>query len=480
MKQNRAPLYEALSRYLKKKITKFHVPGHQYGRGLPIEMFRLLGKGSKFDLSVLEEIDSLAHPQSVIKEAQELAAEVFGSEETLFLVNGSTIGVQSMILSTCSFNDKILVSRNIHQSIVAGLILSGAKPIYLQPEFDEKFNLPLNIKPEVVEKSLKEHPDAKAILIVNPTQFGITTNLKKIAEITHQAGKILLVDEAWGAHLKFHRDLPLSALESGADLVVQSTHKRLPALSQASMLHLQGPRIDREKIKNTVRFLQTTSPSYILLTSLDLVRKQMALIGKDLWEEVIDLAQKTRDLIKELRLRCLDKSYLNKIGFDLDLTNITLEVENGFKAWEIFNQNRIEPEFATLDHLIFLIGIGNNKDDFLSLVKALKKISPPKYFKEINPVSYSQTLGIKYPINIPKISLSPREASFKKTKRIKIENAIGRIAAETITPYPPGIPLLMPGEIITQEISDYLKEINKYSSIRMQILGDFKTIKVVK
>ena len=468
MNQGQAPLYDALSRYVKKKVTKFHVPGHQYGRGLSKEIFSLLGKSAGFDLSVLEDIDSLSHPQSVIKEAQELAAKAFGAEETIFLVNGSTLGVQTMILSTCFLGDKIIIGRNMHQSVVAGLILSGARPIYLQPEFDEKFNLPLNIKPEAVKKSLKKNPDAKAVLIVSPTQFGVTADLKAIAKIVHRAGKILLVDEAWGAHFKFHRNLPLSALESGADMVVQSTHKRLPALSQASMLHLQGRRIDREKVKEIVRLLQTTSPSYILLVSLDAVRRQMALSGKELWGGTIKLAIKVRKILEELRLSYLDRDYLNKIGFDLDLTNITIGAQNGFKAWEVFNRNKIEPEFATLDHLIFLIGIGNNEKDLISLSRAIKNISSKKISRKI-----------KYLTKAPKTSISPREASFKKTKIVKIEKAIGKISAETITPYPPGIPLLVPGEIITQEITDYLKKINKYSSIRMQILGNFRKIKVI-
>jgi len=469
MNQNRAPLYEALSRYIKKRVTKFHVPGHQYGQGLPKEMALLLGRGAEFDLSILEDIDSLSYPQSAIKEAQELAAEAFRAEETLFLVNGSTLGVQAMILSICSLNDKILVSRNMHQSVVAGLILSGARPVYLQPEFDKDFNLPLNVRPDTVKRALEKNPDTKAVFIINPTQFGITTNIKRIAEIVHRAGKILLVDEAWGAHLKFHQELPSCALESGADIVVQSIHKRLPALSQVSMLHLQDQRIDREKVKSIVRLLQTTSPSYILLSSLDLARKQMALTGKGLWKKAIKLARKTRSLVEKSGLRCLDKSYLNKLGFDLDLTNITVEVENGFKAWNIFNQNKIEPEFATLDHLVFLIGIGNNEKDLFSLTKALRKINSKKCPRKI-----------KYPMVEPKISLTPQETLFKKTKIIKIENTTGKISAETITPYPPGIPLLLPGEVITREICNYLREIDKYSSIRMQILGNFKTIKVVK
>jgi arginine/lysine/ornithine decarboxylase len=469
MNQNRAPLFEALSRYIKKGVTKLHVPGHQYGQGLPKELRALLGKSSQFDLSVLEDIDSLAHPQTVIKEAEALAAEAFGADETFFLVNGSTLGVQAMILSTCSSSDKIIVSRNSHQSVTAGLILSGARPIYLQPEFDEEFNLLLNVKPETVEKALKKNPDAKAVLIISPTQFGITADIKKIARIVHRAGKIFLVDEAWGAHFKFHSEFPLTALLAGADMVVQSTHKRLPALSQASMLHIQGKRIDRKKVQKVIRMLQTTSPSYILLSSLDLARREMALNGKNLWEKTISLTKKARNLIKKSGFRILERRYLNNLGFDLDLTNVTIEVENGFEAWKILNKNKIEPEFATLNHLIFLVGIGNNNKGILSLEKALKKISPKKYFKKI-----------KYPTFIPKIAISPREAMLKDTVKVSMKNAIGRISADTIAPYPPGIPLLAPGEVITKEIFDYLEEINEYSSVRMQILGNFQAINVVK
>jgi len=235
------------------------------------------------------------------------------------------------------------------------------------------------------------------------------------------------------------------------------------------MLHLQGQKIDRERIKRTVRFLQTTSPSYILLASLDLVRRQMALRGEKLWQEVIDLAGEVGDFLEKSKFRYLAREYLNKKNFDLDPTIIVVEVENGFEAWQILNQNKIEPEFATLDHLIFIFGIGNNKKDIHSFLKAIKEISPKK-----NPRT------IKYPAIAPQISLSPREASLKETEEIKIEKAIGRIAAETLTPYPPGIPLLVPGEIIAQEIVDYLKEINEYSSIKMQILGNSEVIKVIK
>lgn len=470
MSQNRAPLYEALLRYAKKKVVKFHVPGHQYGAGLSKALLKLLGGGASFDLSFLEYIDSLSHPKSVIKEAQELAAQTFGAEETLFLVQGSTTGVLAMILSTCSFNDKILVARNMHQSVVAGLLLSGAKPVYLQPKFDEKFNLPLQIEPETVERALRENKDAKAVLITNPTQFGVCANLGAVAEIVHRAGKLLLVDEAWGAHLKFHQEFPSTALAEGADVVVQSIHKRLPSLSQTSMLHLQGKRLDRARLKKIVRFLQTTSPSYILLASLDLVRQQMAKKGKELWQKPINLSKKIRDLLNNLKVEHLDRGYLNEKGFDLDITNITLKTGNGFEAWEVLNKNNIEPEFATLNHLVFLIGIGNNEKDIFRLLKVLKKIYPEK-----------ETLPtIRYPSVEPKISLSPFKASLKETEEILLEKSLGRVAAETIVPYPPGIPLLVPGELITSKILDYLKEVIRYSSIKMQVLGASGTIKVVK
>lgn len=462
MKQNQAPLYQALRRYLKKAVTKLHVPGHRYGRGLPRETASL---DAKFDLTLLEDIDSLSHPQSAIKQAQELTAEAFGAEETLFLVGGSTLGVISMILSTCSPNDKILISRNMHKSAVSGLIISGAQPIYLQPEFDQEFNLPLNVKPETVAKSLKEHPDAKAVLIVNPTQFGVTADLEKIAAIVHKAGKILLVDEAWGAHLKFNSQFPQTALAAGADAVVQSTHKRLPALSQSSMLHFTGKRIDRQKVKETVRLLQTTSPSYIFLASLDLVRRQMVLQGKKLWQGPIDLAQKAREFLKNSQLRCIERNYLNKKGFDLDLTNLTVEVENGFESWEILNKNKIEPEFSTPNHLIFIFGIGNDARDLNAFFNVLKKLSARKGL-----------WAIEYPFIVPQISLSPRKTFLKETEEIKIEEAIGRIAAEVITPYPPGIPLLVPGEVITPQIHNYFEIVRHYSSI----FGLSKTIKVVK
>jgi arginine/lysine/ornithine decarboxylase len=235
------------------------------------------------------------------------------------------------------------------------------------------------------------------------------------------------------------------------------------------MIHIQGSRIDREKVKSVLRMLQTTSPSYILLASMDVARKQMALKGEKLWDKVIKLSEKAQKFLRESEFKYLNREYIKQKGFDLDPTMITLEVEDGLKSWEILNKNKLEPEFGNFDNLVFIFGIGNNKKDLSSFTKAVKNLS----FKK-------QPWKLKYPIALPQIALLPREASLRESQDVEIEKAVGRIAFEAVTPYPPGIPLLMPGEIITKEIVDYLIEISKYDSIRVQVLGLSGKLKVVK
>jgi arginine decarboxylase len=472
MNQKKAPLYEALLEYSKKNVTKFHVPGHNYGTGLPKELLEL-GGIAKFDLSVMDFIDSLHEPKSAIKDAQELAAECFGSDHTFFLVNGSTCGVESMILATCKRNDKIIVPRNIHKSVVAGLVLSGARPVYLHPTFDKKFNMFLNTSLENVETALKDHPDAKSVLIVNPSQFGVCTDIDRIAEITHRKNKILLVDEAWGAHFKFHKEFPRNAMDAGADMAVQSTHKRLPCLSQASMLHVKDGHIDLNRIKKALQFLQTTSPSYILLASLDLARREMALNGEQLLNKSLAMTKKIRKNLAGIGFECYTRKMANDNGFDLDITNITIKVNNGFDAWKILNKNKVEPEFATTDHLTLLVGVGNNEEDYKNLIDAVRNI-PVKIAKK----------EVKYPMIKNEILMSPNEVSAAQVEIIHFNKSIGRISAEMVCPYPPGIPLLLPGERITKEIYDYLVYLRKVFGVGVEIHGqkdaELKTIEVVR
>ncbi|MGL4501142.1 MAG: aminotransferase class I/II-fold pyridoxal phosphate-dependent enzyme, partial [Planktothrix sp.] len=274
--QFQTPLLTALKNCVNQPDSPFYAPGHKRGQGISPLLIELLGTQLfKADLPELPELDNLFNPEGVIAEAQDLAAETFGAEKTWFLVNGSTCGIIAAILAICGTGDKILVPRNAHQSVISGLILSGAIAIFIQPEYNPIWDLSYSITPESVNQTLEQHPDAKAVLIVYPTYQGICGNIAEIAKITHQYNIPLIVDEAHGAHFKFHPNLPISALKAGADLTIQSTHKVLGSLSQSSLLHVQGNRIDRDRLSQTLQFVQSTSPNYILLASLDAARQQM-------------------------------------------------------------------------------------------------------------------------------------------------------------------------------------------------------------
>ncbi|XTZ20125.1 MAG: aminotransferase class I/II-fold pyridoxal phosphate-dependent enzyme, partial [cyanobacterium endosymbiont of Rhopalodia fuxianensis] len=298
--QSKIPLVDALRTSIAQKNVAFHAPGHKQGQGIPQSLEKLLGKTVfTADLPELPELDNLFAPSGVIQKAQELAAEAFGAENTWFLVNGSTCGIVAAILATCNPGDKIILPRNIHQSAIAGLILSGAVPIFLNPYYDPLWDLSYSITPNSLKQVLEENSDVKAVMIVYPTYHGICGDIKSIAELTHRQGIPLLVDEAHGGHFTFHQDLPPCALSMGADLTVQSTHKVLGAMTQAAMLHLQGTRIDPQKISRALQLIESTSPSYLLLASLDAARQQMALHGKELLDKTLEFSRKARQQLSK-------------------------------------------------------------------------------------------------------------------------------------------------------------------------------------
>ncbi len=291
LNQNQTPLLDALKANTARPHAPFYTPGHKLGKGISQPLADLLGKAVfRADLTELADLDNLFSPQGVIQTAQQLAAEAFGASQTWFLVNGSTCGIEAAILATCGTGDKIILPRNVHSSAIAGLILSGAIPIFLNPEYDPVLDIAHSITPNAVQSALQQHPDAKAVLTVYPTYYGVCGNLSAIANITHQYNIPLLVDEAHGAHFAFHPELPTPALAAGADLTVQSIHKVLGAMTQASMLHIQGNRIDCDRISKALQLVQSTSPSYLLLASLDAARQQMALHGKMLMSRTLQLA----------------------------------------------------------------------------------------------------------------------------------------------------------------------------------------------
>ncbi|MFO5441243.1 MAG: aminotransferase class I/II-fold pyridoxal phosphate-dependent enzyme, partial [Dolichospermum sp.] len=329
LNQNQTPLIEALKACTTRSHAPFYTPGHKRGQGISPIFSDLLGKDVfRADLTELTELDTLFTPQSVILAAQELAAEAFGAEKTWFLVNGSTCGIAAAILATCRMGEKIILPRNVHSSVISGLILSGAIPIFINPEYDEYLDITYSIRPELVKAALIKHPDTKAVLIVYPTYNGVCGDIKAISHLTNQYNIPLIVDEAHGAHFHFHPQLPTSTLTAGADLTIQSIHKTLGAMTQASMLHIQGNRIDIDRINKALQLVQSTSPSFILLASLDAARHQMAIHGKKLMSQTWELAQEA--IIKINQIPGLSTPLINSKkspGFiDLDQTRLTVQV----------------------------------------------------------------------------------------------------------------------------------------------------------
>jgi arginine decarboxylase len=457
----RMPLLETLRSLAEKPDAAFYAPGHKRGRGIYQPLADWLGNAVfQADLPELPELDNLFAPQGVIAEAQNLAAEAFGAEKTWFLVNGSTCGILAAILATCGPGDKIILPRNSHQSAIAGLILSGATPIFINPEYDPVADLVLSVTPEALESALKQHSDAKAVLVVYPTYHGICGDLAAIAQLAHQYSIPLLADEAHGAHFTFHPELPISALAAGADLTVQSTHKLLGAMTQASMLHLQGNRINPQRLALALQLLQSTSPSYLLLASLDAARQQMALQGTELMSKTLELSDRARAQIAQIPgLSVLQTPESPKPGFwSCDRTRLTVFVSqlgfSGFAADEILHQQLgVTAELPMLHHLTFIITLGNTAIDIDKLIQAFQHLAQLPPLSPLLPCSPSLLLPCS------PAPLTPRDAFFSPTETLPLEQTIGRISAELACPYPPGIPVLMPGEAIAPLSLDYLQQV---------------------
>ncbi len=480
--QDKTPLIDVLNTLKKQPDAAFYVPGHKRGQGISQSLVSLLGEAVfQADLPELPELGNLFAPDEAIKEAQIVAAEAFGADQTWFLVNGSTCGIIAAIVATCSPGDKIIVPRNAHQSVITGLIVSGAVPIFLNPEYDHTWDLALSIAPDTLEETLKQHNDVRAILLVYPTYHGVCGDIKAIAEITHRYHIPLLVDEAHGAHFKFHDALPPSALSAGADLTVQSTHKVLGAMTQSSMLHLQGKRIDPQRISQALQLVHSTSPSYLLLASLDGARQQMAMEGETLLNKTIQLSQIARNAISKIEgLSVLELDKKRPEFQYLDVTRLTVNVAclgiSGLKVDEILRQQLgVTAELPMLSHLAFIISIGNTANDIKKLIKAFDKIND--YILS----SHESITPSPHHLMTPSpLKLSPRDAFFAPKKRVKIENSIGEISGELIAPYPPGIPVLMPGEMITNEAIDYLTKIKKLGGMMTGCSDtNFKNIQVI-
>ncbi|NMF64106.1 aminotransferase class I/II-fold pyridoxal phosphate-dependent enzyme [Brasilonema octagenarum] len=491
LNQNQIPLLDTLKASAERPHAPFYTPGHKRGQGISKSLTDVFGKAVfRADLPELAELDNLFAPSGVIQQAQQLAAEAFGASQTWFLVNGSTCGIEAAILATCGTGDKIILPRNVHSSAIAGLILCGAIPIFINPEYDSVLDIAHSITPSAVQAALEQHPDAKALFMVYPTYYGVCGDVRAIASLAHQHNIPLIVDEAHGAHFAFHPQLPTPTLAAGADISVQSIHKVLGALTQASMLHVQGNKIDIDRVSKALQLVQSTSPSYLLLASLDAARQQMALDGKELMSRTLELAQQARTRISQIPGLSVLEIPLHETspGFvALDKTRLTVTVSSlgltGFEAEEILNDKLgVTAEFSSLQHLTFIISFGNTQKDIEQLVQAFLTLS--KEYRKTPSPAYSLLMREGkdlFSITGNSIHLSPREAFFSPTETLPFQETSERICAEIICPYPPGIPILMPGEVISPCALEYLQHIQELGGFISGCADtSLRTLKVVK
>lgn len=463
MNQNETPLFNALMEYVNRDTLPFHVPGHKKGIGIDSEFKEFIGANPfKIDVTVFKLVDSLHHPNGPIKKAQELVADAYGSKASFFSIHGTSGAIQAMILSVVKDGDKIIVPRNVHKSVTSGIILSGAIPIFVEPEIDKKLGIAHGVTPETIEKALKENPDSKAVLIINPTYYGVATDIKKIADIVHSYDIPLIVDEAHGPHLAFSNKLPMSAIEAGADICAQSTHKIIGSLTQGSLLHINSKYVDPKKLQQILNLLQTTSPSYILMASLDCARRQIALEGKELLDKAIELCKYTRNEINKIPgFYCFGEEVLGKPGsYAFDPTKLTISSRNlgitGFELDTILaDKYHIQMELSDFYNVLAVGSFGDTKEGMDKLINALKEISD-EYYGKREPIQ--DFLDIP---TIPKKILNPREAFYSNKISVPLKESVGKISGEFLLAYPPGIPVLCPGEEITKEVIEYVNDLKR-------------------
>lgn len=452
--QKHAPVYEALEKLRKKRVVPFDVPGHKRGRGNP-ELKELLGeKCVSLDVNSMKPLDNLCHPMSVIKEAEELAAEAFGADHAFFMVGGTTSSVQSMVLAACKAGDKIILPRNVHKSVINALVLCGALPVYVNPEVDKKLGISLGMELSEVEKAILDNPDAVCVLVNNPTYYGICSDLRGIVKLAHAHNMLVLVDEAHGTHLYFGKDLPINAMAAGADMASVSMHKSGGSLTQSSLL-LTNKTVSWEYVSQIINLTQTTSASYLLLSSLDISRRNLVLRGEESFAKVREMAEYAREEINDIGgYYAYGKEMINgRSVYDFDVTKLSVYTRDiGLAGIEVYDLLRdeydIQVEFGDIANMLAYISIGDRIQDIERLVGALADI------KRLYSKDPSQMLATEY--IAPTVCVSPQKAFYARKASLPIRETAGRICSEFVMCYPPGIPILAPGEMITDKIIEYI------------------------
>ena len=453
--QENAPIYEALERLRKMRVVPFDVPGHKRGRGNP-ELARLLGeKCMSMDVNSMKPLDNLCHPVSVIRQAEELAAEAFGAAYAFLMVGGTTSAVQAMVLSVAKRGEKIILPRNVHRSVIGAMVLCGAVPVYVNPQCNDRLGIPLGMTVEDVKKAIEENPDAKAVLVNNPTYYGICSDIRSIVKLAHDHGMYCLADEAHGTHFYFSDQLPVSAMEAGADMAAVSMHKSGGSLTQSSLL-LIGPNMSEGYVRQIINLTQTTSGSYLLLSSLDISRRNLALRGKETFEKVRSYAKYARGEINDIGgYYAFCRELINGDSvYDFDVTKLAVHtLDVGLAGIEVYDLLRdeydIQIEFGDFGNFLAYLSIGDRKQDIERLVSALAEIAR-RFGKEkvdLMPQEYVD----------PQVAVSPQDAFYADKETVELKDAPGRISGEFVMCYPPGIPILAPGERVTQEIREHIE-----------------------
>ena len=454
MDHTRAPIYEALQRFRQMRVVPFDVPGHKHGRGNP-ELTQFLGKQCVgIDVNSMKPLDNLCHPVSVIHEAEMLAADAFGAAHAFLMVGGTTSSVQSMVLSTCKYGDKIILPRNVHRSVINALVLCGAVPVYVNPEVDHRLGISLGMQREQVAKAIEMHPDAVAVLVNNPTYYGICSDLRAIVKMAHDAGMKCLADEAHGTHFYFGNNMPVSAMAAGADMAAVSMHKSGGSLTQSSLL-LIGPGISEGHVRQIINLTQTTSGSYLLMSSLDISRRNLALRGKEIFAKVVEMADYAREEINAVGgYYAFGKELINGNSiFDFDPTKLSVHTRDiglaGIEVYDILrDEYDIQIEFGDIGNILAYLSIGDRPQELERLVSALAEIRR-RYQRGTGGLLSQEYID-------PEVVMSPQEAFYGKKISMPLKESEGRICSEFVMCYPPGIPILSPGEKITAEILDYI------------------------
>ena len=453
--QERVPLLEGLERIKRQRLVPFDVPGHKRGRGNP-ELTEFLGEQClSVDVNSMKPLDNLCHPVSVIRDAEELAARAFGAARAFFMVGGTTSAVQAMILSSLKRGEEIILPRNVHQSVIHALVLCGAVPVYVNPQTDRRLGIALGMSVRDVRAAILTHPDAKAILVNNPTYYGICSDLRQITRLAHEGGMKVLADEAHGTHFYFGKDMPVSAMAAGADMAAVSMHKSGGSLTQSSLL-LCGEAVNPDYVRKIINLTQTTSGSYLLLASLDISRRNLALRGQEIFEKVKRFSNYAREEINAIGdYYAYSVELINGDSvFDFDTTKLSVNtLALGLAGIEVYDLLRddynIQIEFGDIGNILAYISVGDKTKNIERLISALSEIRRNHKRQKKNLLE-SEYIS-------PVVVMSPQDAFYADKLSLPLEQCAGQICTEFVMSYPPGIPILAPGEQVTDELIAYIR-----------------------